>query len=137
MVGTINAVSGAQCELCTPFRWNHPAQSELFYQLCQKLSSTAAVEVVLEPTGTYGDPLVYHLGRRGLAVYLVRPDLAQKMTLLYDGHPSSHDAKSACILAELHVQGRSRVWEPEDEARRRIGKTNCHCPKRVIRVSGR
>src|SRR6476646_947371 len=75
MVGTINAVSGAQCDLSTPFKWSHPAQSEPFYQLCQRLAETAAVEVVLEPTGTYGDPLVYHLSQRGLAVYLVRPDL--------------------------------------------------------------
>ena len=41
--GTVNAVTGSQCALHTPFRWNHPAQSELVYQLYhyKKLAETA------------------------------------------------------------------------------------------------
>jgi transposase len=39
---------------------------------------------------------------------------------VYDGVPSLHDAKSAAIIAKLHLDGASAAWGPLSEAKREL-----------------
>ncbi len=38
-------------------KWTHPGESEAFYGFVEGLGSEREVDVVMEPTGTYGDGL--------------------------------------------------------------------------------
>ena len=79
-----------------------------------------ALEVVLEPSGTYGDALVGQLRRLGVAVYRISPKRVHDGAEVYDGVPSLHDAKAAELIGRLHLQGVSRVWPALGEERREL-----------------
>jgi transposase len=76
------------------------------------------VQVVLEPTGTYGDAVKHQCHQQGLAVYEVSPKRTHDMAEVLDGVPSMHDAKAAVVLAQLHAMGKSHRWEPHSAERR-------------------
>ncbi len=78
------------------------------------------VQVVLEPTGTYGDPIAECVHRAGHAVFLVSPKRTHDACEVFDGVPSKHDPKDAVILARLHAQRLSRAWSPQPETRREL-----------------
>ncbi len=84
------------------------------------LAGAVALEVVLEPSGTYGDALVGQLRRRGVAVYRVSPKRVHDAAEVYDGVPSLHDAKACELIGRLHLQGVSRVWEALGQERREL-----------------
>lgn len=67
----------------------------------------------MEPSGTYGDSLRHALQAAGLMVYRVKPKQVHDARELYDGVPSSHDAKSGATIGWLHLLGRSVLWEAE------------------------
>lgn len=99
-------------------KWKHPEQTrEVVTHLIEDLNADP-LEVVMEPSGTYGDALYRHLSDKGLTVYRVSPKRVHDAAEVYDGVPSLHDAKSAYIIGRLHLDGASRVWEDISEPRR-------------------
>jgi transposase len=102
-------------------RFAFPEQAAAFLALLDALHQAGKqLQMVLEPTGTYGDPLVAQFDRRGLPVFLVSPKRTHDAKEIFDGVPSKHDPKDATILARLHAQGLSRRWAPADERRRTL-----------------
>jgi len=74
----------------------------------------------MESTGTYGDVLRHQLESLGLVVHQVSGRRVHDAKVVYDGVASLHDAKSAAIIAKLHVDGRSSVWKQKTEAEREL-----------------
>jgi transposase len=99
-------------------KWVHPQQTrEVGEHLLQDLDARD-LEVVMEPSGTYGDALRGHLSGLGLAVYRVSPKRVHDAAELYDGVPSLHDAKSAYLVARVHLEGASTRWGELSASRR-------------------
>jgi transposase len=96
-------------EVVLLWKWRQPWENT---QVVEKLSGLGAssVEVVMEPSGTYGDALRSQLEGAGIEVFRVSPKRCHDYAEVYDGVPSHHDGKSAVLLADLHVQGKSKRW---------------------------
>lgn len=115
------ALCGVEADARLVVRFEHPSQTQKFVDLLDGLAKTGrSVEVAMEPTGTYGDPLRYQLDRRGLAVFRVNNKHVHDAAELFDRSASKHDAKDACLIAWLHVHQRSARWVELSEARRSI-----------------
>jgi transposase len=99
-------------------KWVHPRQTRELGEHLIKDMQAQRLEVAMEPSGTYGDALYRHLTDLGLTVYRVSPKRVHDAAEVYDGVPSLHDAKSAYIIARLHLDGGSKVWEDIPEQRR-------------------
>lgn len=99
--------------------WRHPSETRHLLCLLQE-SGAASIEVVLEPSGTYGDALRHQFAVAGAEVYRVSPKRAHDAAEVYDGIPSWHDAKSAAVLAELHLDGRSEPWPVRSDEDREV-----------------
>lgn len=97
--------------------WNAPAETKEVVALVEELGKLSRVEVVMESTGTYGDPLRAQFAKLGVPVFQVRTTLTNECAEIFDHVPSMHDAKAAQVLAWLHEQRRSHEWKvkPEDE----------------------
>ena len=92
-------------------KWKHPQETAwLVEKLCAGLG-VARMEVVMEPSGTYGDVLRWQFSHRGIPVYRVSPKQVHDRAESYDGVPSLHDAKAAHIIAELHREKHSAPWQ--------------------------
>ncbi len=101
-------------------KWQHPHESVgLVDRLAAKLGC-ATLEVVQEPSGTYGDALRRLFQQAGLPVFRVSPKRTNDAKEVYDGVPSLHDAKSAYIIGRLHLDGASGLWEELPEQRREL-----------------
>ncbi|MES9857495.1 MAG: transposase [Sedimenticola sp.] len=101
-------------------KWQHPQESKaLIEQLATKLE-LASLEVVQEPSGTYGDALRLLFQKAGLPVFRVSPKRTNDAKEVYDGVPSLHDAKSAYIIGRLHLDGASGLWEELPGQRREL-----------------
>jgi transposase len=116
----VAAVMDHEESVLVTVKWSHPRQSEAFYDFVEELASERQIDVAMEPTGTYGDALRFHLNERGIAVYQVSPKLVHDARELYDGVPSSHDAKACGIIGMLHLGKRSRRYQPMDASRRNM-----------------
>lgn len=92
-------------------KWQHPQSTRPWIAWLSQLP-VRRCEVVMEPSGSYGDSLREALQHAGIAVYRVRPKQVHDARELYDGVPSSHDAKSGATIGWLHYLGRSTLWEP-------------------------
>jgi transposase len=115
------ALSNERGEVVRILRFHHPKQTTAFLKLLLTLRSEKLdVQVVLEPTGTYGDSVKHQCHQRGLAVYEVSPKRTHDMAEVLDGVPSMHDAKSTVVLAQLHAMGKSRKWQPYSDTRREL-----------------
>lgn len=102
-------------------RWSHPLETDKLLDLVERLRKKAIeVTVALEPSGVYGDALRWQLHGAGLDVFRVSPKKSHDMSEIYDGVPSSHDGKSAAIVAVLHSRGASEPWPPESERKREL-----------------
>lgn len=100
-------------------KWLHPAQSRAFLELVERLG-IERVEVVMEPSGVYGDAIRAALDRAGVSVFRVNPKRVHDAAEVYDGVPSLHDAKAATLIARLHLGGVSEPWPLEPEHQRRL-----------------
>lgn len=78
------------------------------------------VDVVLEPSGTYGDPLRAQCKKHDLYIWLARPKQVHDVAEVFDGVPSLHDAKAAYLICRLHQNGVTSSWHVPDETRRTI-----------------
>lgn len=112
------AIATPEGEVLQHFRFRHPEQTHTFLELLEELQRGGSVVVVLEPTGTYGDALRHQAHLRGIPVYRVNPKRSHDAAEVFDGVPSSHDAKACALLARLHAQGVSQLWPIESESRR-------------------
>jgi transposase len=101
-----------QQEVIEIIKWKSPWESHIVLNVLKTLPVNK-LEVAMEPTGTYGDPLSQLLDEQGIATYLINPKRSHDAIEVYDGVPSSHDAKSAVILAKLHLDGLTRRWRPK------------------------
>ncbi len=79
-----------------------------------------SVEIAIEPTGTYADAVVHQLREAQFPVYRVSPKHSHDYSEIYDGVPSSHDGKSAAVVAKLHLEGKSRLWAAQKDVRRTL-----------------
>jgi len=101
-------------------RWKHPEQTVMFAEVLTILAARGPVEVVMEPSGTYGDALRALLERHKIPVFRVNPKRSHDAAEVFDGVPSLHDAKSAAILCKLHRDGGSERWSPRDDHERKL-----------------
>lgn len=76
------------------------------------------VEVGLESTGAYADAMAAQYRNAGIAVYRVSCKHTHDYSEIFDSVPSSHDAKSAAMVAELVLNGKAREWAVPDERQR-------------------
>jgi hypothetical protein len=111
LVGSV-AVGG---EVVCTVRWKHPGQTAAVVARISGLPVTS-LEVVMEPSGTYGDPLRHLFVRQGIPVFRVSPKRSHDAAEVYDGVPSWHDVKAAALLARLHSSGASERWEERSDA---------------------
>lgn len=114
MVGSLKIEAEA---VHTTLKWLHLTESPM---VVEWLSSLPNVEVVMEPSGTYGDVLRRLFQRAGLKVYRTSPKKVKDSREIYDGVPSTHDAKAAAIIGWLHWQGRSELWAERSEGDREL-----------------
>lgn len=98
-------------EVLLVMKWNqlvasaNAAALDLFKSL-----PASCLEVALEPSGSYGDPLRHQLKSLGIEVFRVSPKRCKDYSEVYDGVPSQHDGKSAVLLSRLHLEGMSEPW---------------------------
>lgn len=106
------ALSTLAGEVVRTVRFRHPLETELFLNLVATLLTAFPAQVIaaMEPTGTYGDAVRHQLRKLGVPVKLVSAKRVHDTRELFDGVPSSHDGKSAFLVAKLHSEGLSRDW---------------------------
>ena len=105
------------CQVLKTIKWDHPAQSVEFKDLIKRLP-LGKIEVAMEPSGSYGDPIKQLFSDEKIEVYRVSPKRCHDAAEVYDGVPSSHDAKSAAIIGKLHIDGASEKWPVKDKKER-------------------
>lgn len=91
-------------------KWTHPQDTGYLLAQMERHLDLSQLQAVMESTGTYGDVLRWQLKQRGVSVYQVSSKHTHDQSETFDGVPSSHDAKAALIIADLHLRGRSHVW---------------------------
>ncbi|MCP5036143.1 MAG: IS110 family transposase, partial [Rhodobacteraceae bacterium] len=99
-------------------KWHHPEETPSFFQLVSEKLLWSSLEVAMEPSGTYGDPLRSWFNRHGYAVFRVSPKRCHDAAEVYDGVPSLHDPKAATLIARLHLDGLSERWPEPDPIHR-------------------
>lgn len=115
------AVMDAEAQVHCTVRWKHPQQSSVWQRMVEELGADGRqVQVVMEPSGVYGDALRWGLEQAGIAVFRVNPKRSHDAAEVYDGVPSLHDAKSAAIVGKLHLDGTSEPWPMRSERERSL-----------------
>lgn len=99
--------------------WTHPWETRSFMNLVHRLDASD-VQLVLEPTGTYQDPLRYLAYEQDWSVEFQAPNRVHDAAEVYDGVDSQHDAKACHLLVWLHSQQMSQSWGPESHGQRRL-----------------
>jgi transposase len=108
-------------EVLITIKWQHPVETPAMVGLLDKLRGAGvAIEAAMEPTGTYGDPVRDQLQRQRFDVFKVSAKRSHDAAEVYDGVASWHDAKSAAIVAMLHLDGRSDLWGELSECQREL-----------------
>ena len=116
----VGALLSEEGETLWLLKWRHPEETRaLVAQVVQSVGA-GRLEVVMEPSGTYGDALRWQFRGAGVALYRVSPKRVHDAAEVYDGVPSLHDAKAATVIGRLHLANTSAVWEAESEQRRAL-----------------
>jgi transposase len=98
--------------------WQQPEQTKEVLAILADINCQGfGLIAVMEPTGTYGDPLRQQLLATQIPVYLASAKHVHDAGELYDGVPSKHDAKDSAVLAWLQSQGKTRLWPELTESR--------------------
>lgn len=117
----VSSVMDESERIAKTVRWSHPLETDTFVEFVKRLSEMAhVVTIAMEPSGVYGDALRWQLIGAGFEVFRVSPKKSHDMSEIYDGVPSSHDGKSAAIVAVLHARGASEIWPQESERNREL-----------------
>jgi transposase len=93
-----------------PWRIKSPRQVRLLVQKLIELKGRCPVVVVMESSGTYGDPLRQALSDAGIEVRRVSAKAVKDHAETFDGVPSQHDGKDAAIIGTLSVSGHASPW---------------------------
>lgn len=101
-------------------KWIHPQQTRALVEELVQRFGPGGLEVVMEPSGTYGDALRGLFTKAGIAVYRVSPKRVHDAAEVYDGVPSLHDPKAAYVIGRLHQEGVSQLWVEPCEQRREL-----------------
>jgi len=134
----VGVLMGADRQGIQTVKWRHPWDTQALVACLSQLP--ADLEVVLEPTGTYADALVYQLRQAGLALFRMPPKRVHDARELYDGVPSMHDGKSAYVIARLHLEGVGARWDERGERRRALTAQSSQlafCRDEIKRVHNR
>lgn len=120
-VDMVAAIATRGGQVLSTISWKAPMQNAKVVELLMGYKSAGVkVETVLESTGTYGDVLRFALESAGIPVYRVSCKRTYDAREVFDGVPSLHDAKSAAILAKLHADGLSSLWQQDHGDRRQL-----------------
>jgi hypothetical protein len=111
------SLRGEGRDVLVTVKWKSPWEDRGFVEFLGALGCSS-IEVAMEPSGSYGDPLRRLLWEAGIRVYRVSGKRSHDAAEVYDGVPSWHDAKSAGIVAKLHKDGASEPWPFRSEAER-------------------
>ena len=89
------------------------------------------VDVVAEVTGTYAEAFADSVRRAGWPMHAVKAAHVSNYSLIWDGVPSSHDSKAACVIAALHLERPAPLWREwtDDERVLRAYARQCHALK--------
>lgn len=101
-------------------RFEHPTQTQAFVDRVRELAKERPIEVVLEATGTYGDPIRHLLWELGVPVFAVGTKRVHDAAEVFDGVPSLHDAKACVVMTQLHVQRATRREHPRSTEQREM-----------------
>src|SRR5262245_38257876 len=96
-----------------PWRVGNPSQIPELIELLLQLAQGRQLQLALEPSGTYGDPLRQALHDATLPVLRVSPKPANDYAEIFDGPPSQHDGKDAAVVAKLAALGKAKQWPYE------------------------
>lgn len=97
-------------DFARPWRVRNPSEIPVLVALLRRLQAGRALQVALEPSGTYGDALRQALHDAGMSVWRVSPKASHDYAEIFDGVPSQHDGKDAAVVAELAALGKGRTW---------------------------
>jgi hypothetical protein len=103
-------------------KWDKLDESLDVLELLKKLPA-GQLDVAMEPTGTYGDAFRVLVQDAGIPVYQVGAKRTHDAAEAWDGVPSMHDAKAAEVIARLHLDGASELWERRSEEERELAAT--------------
>jgi len=113
-------ILGQDREVVITISWKHPSESQLILDVMLKELRWNSLEVAMEPSGTYGDSLRAQFQEQGISVFRVSPKRCHDASEVFDGVPSSHDAKAAAIIGWLHLQGSSEEWPMQGDEQREL-----------------
>ena len=116
----IGGLMGADRTLVKMVKWTHPQQTRALVERLVAAFGAARLEVVMEPSGTYGDALRALLVEAGVKVFRISPKRVHDAAEIYDGVPSLHDAKAAYLIGRLHWEGVSQPWAEPSASRRAL-----------------
>ncbi len=120
----VAALTTERADVLTTLAWKHLDETpELLLKLEELGRLGFSVEAVMESTGTYGDVLRHQLKAAGIVVYQVNGKRVHDAKVVYDGVASLHDSKSSAIIAKLHIDGRSSVWQDKADGERELKAT--------------
>ncbi len=103
------------------FRWSHPEETREFFGLCRGMRKQGQkLTMVLEPSGTYGDPFLHWFWQEGIETRRILGQQTRDGSAAIDGVSSGHDAKAAGMLVALHKLGGSREWLERTEGVRNL-----------------
>lgn len=100
------------------WKFEKPRDLPKFLELVEALPGE--VEIVMEPSGTYGDSVRATLQARGFEVYQIDGKQVHDVRGVFDKARGMHDAKAATIIAELHRMGLSEPWRIKDRFTRQL-----------------
>lgn len=89
-------------------------ETRLFIARVESLSASE-IDVVLEPTGSYGEPLIHAFREAGWRVSQVSGKRTHDAREVFDGVPGSHDAKAGELLARLFLEGVGREVDAKSD----------------------
>lgn len=98
-------------------KWDVFETTHLIHELKQL---NGPITVVMESTGTYGDAMRHQFRQAGFALYQASAKRVHDAKEIFDGVPSLHDAKAACLIAKLHREGLTKPWHELDEGARAL-----------------
>lgn len=119
-VGMYGALMVEKEKVLVILKWKHPEETRDVVEQISQGIDCVQMDVALEPSGTYGDPLKYQFNQAGLEVYRVSPKKTFDAKEIYDGVPSLHDGKSTYVIGRLHLDGNSRLWKEKSTSQRKL-----------------
>ncbi len=111
------AVMTPDREVHVTLKWVHPQETRLVGEHLVGFPANG-IDVVMEPSGTYGDSVRNYLKEHGCKIHRISPKRVYDAAEVYDGVPSQHDAKAAYLIGRLHLEGISVPWEEISQRRR-------------------